>query len=575
MNRISVAALLCLLVAPALSAQEDQVFTGFVAVDLVLVDVVVEDRLGNPVLDLTREDFRLYQDGEPVEITHFTGAQGDGVPSTTPSAAATEAPATAATPPRRLILFIDNLHLRPSSRKRVFDKLSRALDRYLQPRDEVMIVTYGGTTRVALEMTHNRRALRNALRDEAEGGAVSLLALNDDQRVLDLMQQMRFLQANGAPQGNSTACLDVDHLAHSHAQQVYTRVRGSISELNRFVNSLAGYEGPKALLHVSDGIPLVAGNEAYRYASELCDGTGLNKGIPNATDTTWNNTLKNRYWDPTKTANTLREFDTTGEWTRLASHANTYQVSFYMFQARPPSGRSTSITDTRTSIDVEREAARNRQDALFMLADETGGVAMLDANDVEPALARMSEDARSGYQLAFEPSAPGDGRQHRIRVEVTRPGLEVRHRKSFRSKPTDERVEDRVISALLHGLSDNPLDVRLEVDDVKRVDRDVSQVKVSVHVPLDEIVLLPEDQVQRGLFSVFLVVRDGFDQVSPVGRKTVPVRVPLEPTEDEFVYTVEVPVRGERGSIAVAVQDNLGAEVTYLERELRLPASSS
>ncbi len=564
---------LCLLATPV-AAQEEPIFGGVIDVELVLVDAVVEDGSGTPVLDLARDEFRLFQDGEPMAIDQFT--EPGRVPAA-PEGSRSPAPGAAPQAPRRLILFIDNLHLHPNSRKRVFDKLTRVLDSYLEPRDEVMMVTYGGTTRVALEMTSNRRALKTALREHAESGAVSLLASNDDQRILDLLQQIRFTYTDGgggASSAESTACRDVGHLAHAHAQQVYSRVIGSVAELTRFVNSLAGYEGPKALLHVSDGIPLVAGNEAYRYASELCDGTGISKGIPNSTDTTFDNTLKNRYWDPTKTATTLREFDTGKEWTRLASNANTYQVSFYTLQAHQPTNRSSSITDTRTSFDVELEARRNRQDALFMLADETGGVALLDSNDVEPALARMSADARFGYQLAFTPPAPGDGKQHQIRVEVTRPGLQVRHRKSYRSKPAAERIEDRVTSALMHGLSDNPLGVRLSVDATEHVERDLSSVRVSVRVPLDRIVLLPEDEVRRGLFTVFVAVRDAFDQVSPVGRKTVPVRIPSTGAESEFVYTVEVPVRGERGTVAVAVQDDLGAEVSYVRQELRLPSGS-
>lgn len=135
-------------------------------------------------------------------------------------------------------------------------------------------------------------------------------------------------------------------------------------------------------------------------------------------------------------------------------------------------------------------------------------------------------------------------------------------------------MEDRVISALLHGLSDNPLGVRLEVGRQEQVERDLSNVRINVHVPLDRILLLPEDQVRRGLFTVFVAVRNGFDQVSPVGRKVVPVRLPLSGGEEEFVYSVDVPVRGEGGAIAVAVQDNLGAEISYLEERLRLPARS-
>jgi hypothetical protein len=142
------------------------------------------------------------------------------------------------------------------------------------------------------------------------------------------------------------------------------------------------------------------------------------------------------------------------------------------------------------------------------------------------------------------------------------------------SKPPEQRVEDRVFSALLHGLSDNPLEVRVEIDEKRRLERDLSHVRVSVHIPLSEIVLLPEGTLRHGLFTVFVGVRNAFDQVSPVGHKSVPVRVPLTGAEPEFVYTVEVPVRGENATIAIAVQDNLGAETSYLSRDVPLPESS-
>jgi VWFA-related protein len=416
-----------------------------------------------------------------------------------------------------------------------------------------------------LEMTSNRRALKNALREQAEAGSFSLLSVDsEDEKVLEAIQYVRSIDAR--IDGGLGSCLEVEHLAHNHAEQVYARVLGTVSELNRFVNSLAGYEGPKALLHVSDGIPLVAGSEAYRYASELCDGTGVNAGVPSAGFTSQNSA----YWDPTKTAATLQEFDTSKVWSRLASHANTYQVRFYPLQARQRSDRASTVTDTRTSMGVEMEGARNRQDPLFLLADETGGTAMLDANDVEPALSRIRNDSQFSYQLAFENPASGDDRQHEIRVEVTRPGLRVRHRKSYSSKPPDQRVEDRVVSALIHGLSDNPLGIRVEVGKNKQVAHNETHVRVRVFVPLDRIVLLPEEESKRGLFRVFVAVRNEYDQVSPIGHKIVPVSVPLTPTEEDFVYDVEVPVRGEYGTIAIAVQDQLGAEVSYLARELRI-----
>jgi hypothetical protein len=344
---------------------------------------------------------------------------------------------------------------------------------------------------------------------------------------------------------------------------------GTIYELDRFVNSLAGYDGRKMLLHVSDGIPLVPGTEAYRFASELCDGTGANKGLENAVDTGTFGQGKWTRWDPTKTSSVLQEFNTSDEWSRVAGNANTYQVSFYMYQAHMSTSRASSVDGARVSFDTEMDGKRNKQDALFLLSDETGGMALLGANDIERALTRMNEDSSSAYQLAYEPPSPGDGRQHSIKVEVKRPGLRIRHRKSFQSKSSEELIADRTVSALIHGQLDNPLAVRLKVGDKVPLEGDISNVRVNVRVPLERLVLLPEGDVNRGLFTVFVAARGAQGQLTPVGHKTVPVRVPIEGAEREFVYSVEIPLRGAEGQIAVAVQDQLGGETSYVRERVR------
>ena len=70
-----IALLLVILFAPGgLAARDGQTFGDFVDVELVLVDVVVEDGDGNPLLDLSVDDFRLYEDGRPV-------SELDGMPA--------------------------------------------------------------------------------------------------------------------------------------------------------------------------------------------------------------------------------------------------------------------------------------------------------------------------------------------------------------------------------------------------------------------------------------------------------------------------------------------------------------
>lgn len=64
------------------------------------------------------------------------------------------------------------------------------------------------------------------------------------------------------------------------------------------------------------------------------------------------------------------------------------------------------------------------EDMLQSLAEATGGQPALNANRLA-ALERAEEDTRSYYLLSFSPADEGE---HRIEVEVRRPGLDVRAR---------------------------------------------------------------------------------------------------------------------------------------------------
>ncbi len=570
---LSAALALSLAISPS-AAQEEAVFGDRVEVELVLVDVFVEDKQGTPITDLTVDDFRLSQDGAPVRISQFTPARA-ARSTTTVSEAAGERPALGAPPiPRRLVIFLDDLHLHPNSRARLIRTLSANLLDYLEPTDEVMVVAFGGTSEVLLPMSRDRKALQKVLAEQVKSKAVSLLAGYDDQRILDIIErrQSEMNTSDGFFRGDP--CVDLGFIAQAHAQQVHGRVLSTIGELDRFVNSLAGFEGRKVLLHVSDGIPLVAGAEAYRFASELCDGTGANAGLENALDTELLGNAKYTRWDPMKTPMELQQYNTADQWTRLAGNANTYQVSFYTFQAHMATNRSASVDSARTTFQTEMEGKRNKQDPLYLLADETGGTAFLDSNDIERPLMRVKEDWAAGYQLAFVPPSPGDGRSHRVKVEVDRPGISLRHRKSYVSKRPDQQIADRVVSALLHGRSSNPLEVRLALGEQTAVQRGLTSVKLDVQVPLERLVLLPEEGIHRGLFTVFVVILGQRGQLSQVGQKTVPLRLPIEGGQPEFVYTVEIPFWGDEGHVAVAVQDQLGGEVSYVRTPVSVRATS-
>ena len=59
-------------------ARADQAYTS--AATAILVDVVVRDRRGRPVVDLTAEDFEIYEDGASQKVDTFTRvSRGGGI----------------------------------------------------------------------------------------------------------------------------------------------------------------------------------------------------------------------------------------------------------------------------------------------------------------------------------------------------------------------------------------------------------------------------------------------------------------------------------------------------------------
>ena len=76
MHRVSLVAMILLTVTGALHAQ--RVFRS--SVDLVHFGVVVTDKHGAPVLDLTPDDFEIVEDGKPQAIKFFAGGEPESAP---------------------------------------------------------------------------------------------------------------------------------------------------------------------------------------------------------------------------------------------------------------------------------------------------------------------------------------------------------------------------------------------------------------------------------------------------------------------------------------------------------------
>ena len=149
-------------------------FFESIDVNLVNVDVYVTDKHGNRIRGLTKDDFRVFEDGRPVAITNFYAVEG-GRPTVEPEAAArtAAAPSAAPTPPLEsevpedqrlhLVVYVDNWNIRPFDRNRVFVGIREFLRTQLTPEDRVMLETYDRDPHIRRPFTSDADSIAAAL----------------------------------------------------------------------------------------------------------------------------------------------------------------------------------------------------------------------------------------------------------------------------------------------------------------------------------------------------------------------------------------------------------------------------
>ena len=83
-------------------------------------------------------------------------------------------------------------------------------------------------------------------------------------------------------------------------------------------------------------------------------------------------------------------------------------------------------------LQVDRKHLEMGLDTLRALAENTDGRAIVNRNDLGKGMQQIIRDASGYYLIGYNSSqAPTDGRFHKIDVEVTRKGVDVRARKGY------------------------------------------------------------------------------------------------------------------------------------------------
>jgi hypothetical protein len=179
----------------------------------------------------------------------------------------------------------------------------------------------------------------------------------------------------------------------------------------------------------------------------------------------------------------------------------------------------------------------------------------------------MSGELRDYYLLSVRGGGGDAGDVRKLAVEVDRPGVEVRYRRSLRIQSRHEQVADRVLSTTLHTASNNPMGLSAELTDDTPADGDLRSVRLKLRIPLAALTLLPavSDQPAQGRFTVFLAATDLEGRTTPVRTSTVPVNVnPGDEGKESYTFEVEMKMRPGEHVVGFGVLDEIGGETSYL-----------
>ena len=492
-KRTLTTALALMLASTSVVSQDTTDYTFRTKTELVLVNVTVRDKNGNPVRDLKREDFTVLEDNKQQQVVSFDLENTDAVLST----AATEAPLLGKTPSktpakstdvaqaiatrplkdrRLIILFFDLSAMQPDEIDHATTAAQNYVEKQMVPADLVSIVSLGSSLTVNQDFTSDRALLKKTLQDFNLG-------------------------AGGGFEEGSTGTTEGT-----------AETGGSFTTDDTEYNIFNTDRRLQALRSIADKLSSIEEKKSLIYFSSGMDRTGIENQSQLRSAT--NAAVKANMAIYTMDIRGLQALVAGGE----AQNASLRGTS-------PYSGKSmSSAFDSNFTT----------QETLVTLAGDTGGRAFLDSNDFGRVFTGVQQDTSLYYLLGYHSSnSARDGRFRRITVRVNRPGVKIDFRRGyyapadFQHATRDDR-ERQLDEELASDLPTTDLPVYLSAAYFRIADRKF-YVPVSLIVPGSQIPFTHNNDQDRATLDVLGIVTD--PDKRPVGQIRDTVKLALNTSQ--------------------------------------------
>jgi VWFA-related protein len=374
-------------------------------VNLVTLDVIPRDAEGRFLSTLKPEDFDVFEDGVSQAIASVVLVHGGRVYNVraipAPQATAQEGLIVPTRAPaedvagRVFLVFIDDLHLDVLDTHHVRALLQRIATTLIHEGDQFAIVSSGPSS-IEEPLTRDRGRLEATI-GKVKGNGLS---------VEELFQTPE--GALGPP--------EVRRRAHQAFSAAYDVIRGFEQYRDR----------RKALILISNGYDFDPFPDARLGKDKVFGGR---YGTPLVDDE-----RGERFLALGQQHNRFADADLVAELRGLTNAANRANVSVYTIDPRGLVG----TTDAGRQLDQDewKTHLMKTQSTLRFIAESTGGLAVVNDNDLTTALKRIDAETSDYYMLAYYSSnSDATKRTRAVEVKVKRPDVKVWSRSAYKLKP--------------------------------------------------------------------------------------------------------------------------------------------
>jgi len=445
-----------------------------VRVNLVPIRVVVRDAHGQAIPNLRQDDFRIFEDGKPQLISHFSvetpAPAAQPLPETSSShpAESEKAPAVLARPARFVALLFDDVHLPFGELARIRNIADDYVKSSFQPSDRFAIFTISGQSQT--DFTDDRAKLHEALqgvqpRPVTAGSATGIgecPSINYLQA--DLIINQHDLQATTVATRDALAC------QFNNNQQFLSAAQGTAQAMALHILSTADVQTQYSFQRLKEIVRRMTALSGQRLIVLMSPGF----------------LIPNREYDLSEVIDSAARSNIT---ISTLDARGLYTVDALPDVSAKPTGDPT-LSGFHTSYRFQQESRQS--DVLWSVANGTGGQGFANSNDLAEGFRRLVATPETSYLIGFVPqNLKYDGHFHSLKVALTsKEKYTVQARSGFyapkRLETPADAVKQEIEEAVLSQEEQHGLPIQLHTQYYK-VDATDAKLAILAHVDIGRI----------------------------------------------------------------------------------------